>query len=83
MNRIGNSTGKAGALLEQLEAVIAECDQLKKENEKLRSDLNSAVMHLIQNKGESTKSPNQNEERARRFLAGGWSRHGGTRLRTA
>ena len=66
MNRIGNPTGDAQTLLEELEAAIAECDQLKKENEKLRNDLNSAVMHLIQNKGQSICKPcHPNEDTAR------------------
>jgi hypothetical protein len=45
-----NLAGDAKALLKQLEEAVAECDRLKEDNEKLRKELNSAVMHLIQNR---------------------------------
>lgn len=44
-----NSIGESNRVLRQIEELIAECDRLKEENEKLRKDINAAVMHSIQN----------------------------------
>jgi regulator of replication initiation timing len=46
-------------LSEQLEEAIAECAYLKMENEKLRKDLNAAVMYSIQNQRQPIQKPSR------------------------